>query len=57
MSVACSTYGKEEKCVRTSEGKRVGNRPLGSVRRKWEYNYKIYLQGVERGDMDWINLA
>jgi hypothetical protein len=38
--------------VRRPEGKR----PLGRSRRRWEYNIKMELKGVEWG-MDWIELA
>ena len=39
--------------VRKPEGKR----PLGRPRRRWEDNIKMDLQAVERGGMDWIDLA
>jgi hypothetical protein len=32
-------------------------RPLGRPRRRWEDNINIYLQKVECGGMDWIELA
>jgi len=38
-------------------GKSEGKRPLGRPSRRWEDNVKIDLQEVERGDMDWIELA
>jgi hypothetical protein len=34
-----------------------GKKPLGIPRRKWEDNIKMYLQEVECGGMDWIELA
>ena len=32
-------------------------RPLGKLRRKWEYNIKMDLEDVGLEGMDWINLA
>ena len=38
-------------------GKREGKRPLGSPRRRWEYNIKMDLQEMGYGGMGWIDLA
>jgi hypothetical protein len=38
-------------------GKPEGKKPLGRPRHRWEDNNKMDLQGVECGDMDWIELA
>ena len=38
-------------------GKPEGKRPLGRHRRRWEDNIKMYLQEVERGCGDWMELA
>jgi len=38
-------------------GKPDGKRPLGRPRCRREDNIKMYLQGVECGGMDWIELA
>ena len=38
-------------------GKPDRKRPLGRVRRKWEYNTKMHLQEVGCEVMDWIELA
>jgi hypothetical protein len=38
-------------------GKSDGRRPLGRPRRRWENNIKMDLQGVGRGDMNWIDMA
>ena len=38
-------------------GKSEGKRPLGRPRRRWEDNIKMYLQEVERGYGDWMELA
>ena len=32
-------------------------RPLGTLRRRWEDNIKMYLQEVGCGVMDWIDLV
>jgi hypothetical protein len=38
-------------------GKPHGKRPLGSPRRRWVDNIKMYLGEVGWGDVDWIGLA
>ena len=38
-------------------GKPEGNRPLGRPRLRWKDNIKMDLQEVERGCMEWIQLA
>jgi len=38
-------------------GKHEGKRPLGRPSHRWEANFKMYLQEVGWGDMDWINMA
>jgi hypothetical protein len=38
-------------------GKPEGKRPMGRPRRRWEDNYKMDLQEVGCGGMDWIELA
>ena len=38
-------------------GKPGGKRPLGRPRRRWEDNFKMELQEVGCGVMDWIELA
>ena len=38
-------------------GKPEGKRPLGRPRRRWEDNFKMDLQEVGCGGMDWIELA
>ena len=55
--MACSTYGKEESCIQILVGKPQGRTSLGRPRRKWEDNIKMYLQKVEQGNMEWIDLA
>ena len=41
---------------RVLEGKPEGRRPLGRPRRRWEDNFKMDLQEVGWGGMDWIAL-
>jgi len=38
-------------------GRPEGKTPLGIPRHKWEDNIKMYLQEVECGGTDWIELA
>jgi len=38
-------------------GEREGKRPLGSPRSRWEDSIKMDLQGIDCGDMGWIELA
>jgi len=38
-------------------GKPEGKRPLVRPRRGWQDNYKMDIQDVGFGDMDWIQLA
>ena len=38
-------------------GQPGAKRPLGRLRRRWDDNMKMDLQGLGRRDMDWIELA
>jgi hypothetical protein len=38
-------------------GKPEGKTPLGRLSRRWEDNIMVDLQNVQRGGMDWIELA
>jgi hypothetical protein len=38
-------------------GKPEGKRQLGRPRRRWENNIRMNLSGIERGVVDWIDLA
>jgi hypothetical protein len=49
MRRACSTYGRKEKCIMTSERKGDRNRPLGIIRHKWECNDKYILNEWKEG--------
>jgi len=48
--------GKRRVLYRVLVGKREGNRPLGRPRRRREDNFKMDLQEVGCGFMDWIDL-
>ena len=49
--------GEGRGVVRVLVGKPEGKRPLGRPRRRWEDNFKMDLQEMECGFMDWIELA
>ena len=49
--------GKRRGVYRVTVGKLGEKRKLGTPRRRWEDNIKMDLQEVERGGMDWIDLA
>jgi hypothetical protein len=49
--------GEERGVHRVLVGKPEGKRPLGRPRRRWEDNIKMYLQEVEGGCGDWMELA
>jgi len=49
--------GERRDVYRDLVRKLEGKRPLWRRRRRWEDNIKLYLQEVECGGMDWIELA
>ena len=49
--------GEEKDVYRVLLVKPEGRRPLGRPRRRWVDNYKMDLQEVGCGCMDWIGLA
>ena len=53
----CIVYGERRGVYRVLVGKPDGNRPLGRPRRGWEDNFKMDIQKVGIGGMDWIYLA
>jgi len=57
ISGACSTYGRQEKCIQGFGGIPEGKRPLGRAKLKWEDNIKMDLDDVTWGCIDWINMA
>jgi hypothetical protein len=57
MGRACGTNGEMMSSYRILAGKPEGKRPLGRPRRRWVHNIKMDLRDIERGCMDWIDLA
>jgi hypothetical protein len=57
MGGACGAYGSGERCAQGSGGETWGIEPLARPRRRWENNIKMYLQEVEAGCGDWMELA
>jgi hypothetical protein len=57
MGGTCGTYGRQERCVQGFSIEAWGKRPLGRRRCKWEDNFKMGLQEVGWGGMDWIDMA
>jgi hypothetical protein len=55
--MACSTHGREEKCIQGFYGKTRRKRPLAKLRRRWEVNIKMGDREIRWCDMDWIHLA
>ena len=53
--VACMSEGRG--VYRILVGRPGGNRPLGRPRRRWEDNFKMDLQEMGYGGMDWIDLT
>jgi len=49
--------GERRGVYRGLVGKHEGKRPLGRPRRRWEANFKMDLQEVGCGAMDWFELA
>jgi len=49
--------GERRDVYRVLVGKPEGKRPLGRPRRRWEGNFKMDLQEIGCGGMDWIELA
>jgi hypothetical protein len=49
--------GEGRGVYRVLVGKLEGKRPLGRLRRRWEDNFKMVLQEVRCGGMDWVELV
>jgi hypothetical protein len=49
--------GEKRKAYRILVGRSEGTRPLGRPRRRWEDSIKTEVSEMERGGMDWIDLA
>jgi hypothetical protein len=57
MGGACSTYGREERCVQGFGGKPEGKRPLERLRCRRENNVKMDVHEAGCGGMDWFDLV
>jgi hypothetical protein len=53
--IAC--MGASRNAYRVLVGRPEGKRPVGKSRRRWEDNIKMDLREIEKGDMDWIDMA
>jgi hypothetical protein len=47
MGDACSTCGRDEKCIESFIGEREGKRLLGRRSRRWEYNIRMNLREIK----------
>jgi len=56
MGGACSTCGREERCIQGLGGEPEGKRTLERLRNRWENNVKMDLHEVGCGGTDWIDL-
>jgi hypothetical protein len=57
MGGTCSTYGERRAAYRILVGKPKEKRPLGTPRRRWEYNIKMDFQEIVWGGMNWNDVA
>jgi hypothetical protein len=57
MGGACRRYGESRCAYRVSVVRYKENRPFGRLRRRWEGNFKMDLQEVGCGGMEWIELS
>jgi hypothetical protein len=57
MDRACSTDGRDEKCINILVEKPEGKRPLGRPRRRWEHNIRMDLREIRWEGVDWMHLA
>jgi hypothetical protein len=57
MGGACSTHGRDEKCIKTSVRKPEGKRPHGRPQSRQEDNIKMDLREIRGDDVGWIHLA
>jgi hypothetical protein len=55
MSRACSTNAEKRNSYRKLVGKPEGERPLGTPRRRWVDNIKMYVRETVWGVIDWID--
>jgi len=57
MAGHVARIGEGRRVYRVLVGKPEGRRPLGRPRRRWVDNFRMDLQEVGCGYMDWIGLA
>ena len=57
MGGVCGAYGGGRGVHRVLVGNPEGKRPLGSPRRRWDDNIKMYVQEVGGNRGDWMELA
>jgi hypothetical protein len=53
----CSTHGKYQNAYGTLFRKPEGKRPLGRLRRIWEYDIKMDLRETGSEDVEWVVLV
>jgi hypothetical protein len=54
---ACSTHGRDEKCIKMLVGKPKVKRPLGRHRRRWGNNIRMGFREIGWEGVDWMHLA
>jgi hypothetical protein len=54
---ACSTHGRDEKCIYILVGKSEGKRSLGTPRRGWENNIRNHVREIGWEGVDWMHVA
>jgi hypothetical protein len=57
MGVSCSAYGEKRGIFRVLVGKPEERKPLGIPKHRCEDKFKMNIQEVGCGRMDWIELA
>jgi hypothetical protein len=57
MDRACSTHGRDEKCIRILVRKPEGKRPLGRTSRRWLNNIRMHFSQVSLEGVEWIHLT
>jgi hypothetical protein len=57
MGRECGTNGEKRNAYRILVGNPEVKTPLGRSRRRWVDNIKMDLREIDRGGMDWIDLA
>ena len=57
MGWACSVNEEEEKRTQGFGGETRGETPLGRPSRRWEDNIKMYLQEMEYGGMEYVEVV